>query len=123
MLPPAQEHFYRREHPEYEPLPPLREDCREGTRAAPPMAVLSPAHHATVFVPIELGGRLGAVVFEASHRDADAEIFWHLDDAYVGTTVSPHQLALSPEPGEHVVTLVDADGARVERRFTVVGRD
>lgn len=122
VLPPAQEYFYSREHPEYEPLPPLREDCREAVRTAPPMACLSPAPDAEVFVPIELDGERGAVVFEASHRDAAAEIYWHLDDTYVGTTASPHQLAVSPEPGQHKVTLVDADGARVERRFRVLER-
>lgn len=120
VLSPAAEWYYARQHPDYRPLPPIREDCRGSSTGAPPMAILSPAPGAEVYVPIEVNGERGRVVFEASHRDAAAELFWHLDDAFVGTTTTPHQLALAPEPGAHRLTLVDADGARVERSFRVL---
>jgi penicillin-binding protein 1C len=119
-LPAAQEWFYARQHPDYRPLPPLREDCRAASEAASPLALLTPAPGAAVYVPIELDGKRGRVVFEASHRDAAAELYWHLDDAFVGTTVAPHQMALAPAPGAHRLTVVDADGNRVERAFTVL---
>lgn len=119
-LHPAAEWYYARQNPEYRPLPPLREDCRGGATEAAPMAILSPAPSAEVLVPIELSGQRGRVVFEASHRDPRAELFWHLDDAFVGVTTAPHQLALAPQPGHHRLTLVDVDGARVERSFRVI---
>ncbi len=121
-LPAGQEWFYARQHPDYRPLPALREDCRAASESASPMALLTPAPGAAVFVPVELDGKEGRVVFEASHRDPTAELYWHLDDQFVGTTVAPHQLALAPAPGAHQLTLVDADGNRVERKFTVMER-
>lgn len=119
-LHPAAEWYYARQNPEYQPLPPIREDCRGGAVESPPMAILSPAPSAEVLVPIELSGQRGRVVFEASHRDPRAELFWHLDDAFVGVTTAPHQLALAPQPGLHRLTLVDVEGARVERSFRVI---
>ncbi len=120
VLPPAMEWFYARNHPEYDPPPPLRSDC-EGS-GSEGIAVLYPPQDATIFLPIELDGTRGRIVLEASHRDGQAEIFWHLDEEYVGTTVSPHQISVSPTPGEHRLTLVDQAGARVVRRFTVLDR-
>lgn len=120
VLPPAQEWYYARRNPDYRPQPPLREDCRTEGAEAPPMAIVSPAAGAAIYVPIETTGERGRVVFEASHRDSAAELYWHLDDSFVATTVAPHQVALAPPPGEHRLTLVDADGNRVERRFTVL---
>ena len=119
-LPPAMEAYYSRRHADYAPLPPWREDCALATDASP-MACLFPAGDAVIAVPRELSGQRGAIVFEASHRDPRASIYWHLDDTYLATTRAPHQLSLSPEPGDHVLTLVDADGHRVQRHFTVIG--
>lgn len=118
-LPPAMEAYYSRRHADYRELPPWREDCASAIDQAP-LTCLFPAGDAVVAVPRELNGQRGAVVFEASHRDPRARVYWHLDDAYLSTTTAPHQLSLSPPPGEHVLTLVDEDGYRVQRRFTVL---
>ena len=77
---------------------------------------------ALVFVPRQLDGTTGRVVFEAAHRDPLARVFWHLDDEYQGETVELHQMALAPRPGAHRLVLVDERGESVERRFTVVER-
>ena len=71
---------------------------------------------------IEIDGSLGRVVLEAAHRDPDTTVFWHLDGTYTGETREIHQMELAPPPGRHVLTLVDARGELVERRFTVLGR-
>jgi penicillin-binding protein 1C len=75
-----------------------------------------------VYVPLELDGQRGRAVFEATHRNAAATLYWHLDDAYVGQTRDLHQLALAPPPGKHMLTVVDDNGERVERQFTVLSR-
>jgi penicillin-binding protein 1C len=119
-LPPGQEWFYSRRRADYRPLPPWREGC-DADEAR--MSVLSPREGAEVFVPRELNGERGRVVFEAAHRDRGGEIHWHLDEEFVGTTTAIHQLALAPTTGHHTLTLVDARGGRVQRRFEVLGAD
>jgi penicillin-binding protein 1C len=124
VLPPALETHYRRLHADYEPPPAYRADCRAALGAAGGAALsfVSPREGAFVFVPRELDGTTGRVVFEAAHRDPLARVFWHLDDAYQGETVELHQMALAPRPGAHRLVLVDERGESVERRFTVVER-
>jgi penicillin-binding protein 1C len=118
VLPPAMAWFRARRDPTYRAPPPFREDCAvESPRA---FTLLYPAHDAEVYVPVELDGERGRVVFEATHQDRDARLFWHIDDAFVGTTEHVHELLVAPPPGAHVLTVVDDQGGRVVRRFSVL---
>jgi penicillin-binding protein 1C len=84
------------------------------------MSLVYPEPDMSVFVPVGLDGRAGEVIFEAVHRESGATIHWHLDEDYVASTRVFHQIAMSPEPGEHRIVLVDEEGRRLERRFQVV---
>ncbi len=124
VLPPAMETHYRRFHADYRPPPPYRPDCRAalGAEGSASLSFVYPREDAIVYVPLEMDGTAGRVVFEAAHRDPAARVFWHLDDEYEGETRDIHQMALAPRPGPHVLVLVDERGESVRRRFTVVGR-
>jgi len=58
------------------------------------------------------------VVVEAVHNNKDAQLFWHLDNAYVGSTVNLHQLALEIKPGLHHLLIIDEHGNQVTVQFT-----
>ena len=118
VLPPAEEYYYRRAHAEYRPLPAMRGDCQATGRAA--LAVLYPDANASVLIPRDLDGQRGRAVFEAVHRRREATVYWHLDDRYLGETHTFHQQSLDIDPGEHILTLVDDQGERVARRFSVL---
>jgi penicillin-binding protein 1C len=124
VLPPAMEAHFRRFHADYRPPPPYRPDCRGamGTAGSASLSFVYPREGATVYVPVEMNGTVGRVVFEAAHRDPAARVFWHLDDEYQGETRDIHQMALAPRPGPHVLVLVDERGETVRRRFTALGR-
>jgi penicillin-binding protein 1C len=125
VLPPAMEFYYRRLHAGYRVVPPYRADCREaaGVSGDGSLALIYPKQGAQVFVPIEMDGRMGRVVFEAAHRAPEMRVYWHLDDSYLGETRDIHEMALAPPPGPHRLTLVDENGETVSRVFTVLGRD
>ena len=123
VLPPVQEFYYRIDHPEYKTLPPYRPDCakqiaaEEGVRV---MNLIYPEPDTSVYVPVDLDGRMGEVVFEAVHRQEESVIHWHLDDRYIASTSHYHQVSVNPDPGEHLLVLTDGDGRRLERRFKVI---
>ncbi len=119
-LPPTQEHYYARRHADHRPLPPWRADCVPDDDVQSPLAIVQPRPNARVVVPIELDGQRGRLVLQAAHRDRGTPVHWHLDGAYLDTTRDPHELSVAPAAGEHVLTLVDARGARVERHFQVL---
>ena len=74
-------------------------------------------------MPVEINGVQGKVVFTAAHQKPDAKIFWHLDDEYIGETTRFHQVALSPVPGRHFLTIVDDSGERVTHQFEVLEKE
>lgn len=120
VLPPAMEGPYRQHHRQHEPLPPWHPDCELAASAEATLECVYPPAGAAVAIPRELAGDLGRMVCEAVHRRPGARIFWHLDDRYLGQTRDLHQMALAPEPGAHVLTLIDEHGEVARRRFTVV---
>lgn len=117
VLPPVIEHYFRRNHPEYKPLPPFKEGC-SGEGAI--MELIYPREMNRIFIPRQLDGSRGEVVFELAHRNARAEVHWFIDENFAGTTINFHQLTLSPPPGWHLLTLTDQAGNQLQKRFMVV---
>ncbi|MDR1930318.1 MAG: penicillin-binding protein 1C, partial [Treponema sp.] len=116
VLPPAEEWYYRRWNLDYKPLPPLS----GGGGTVSMLALFNPEEDGAVYIPRELDGREGRIVFQAAHRDQGETIFWHLDGDYMGATRVFHDLEARPGPGFHTLTLVDGGGGRLSRRFEVL---
>jgi penicillin-binding protein 1C len=109
VLPPAWEWYYKRHHPWYKPLPPFKPGCSsDGTFL--PMQFIYPQNHTRVFLPRQLDGTPGEIVFELAHSNNRATVYWHLDDEYITATQNFHKQALSPSPGKHSITVVDDEG-------------
>ena len=120
VLPPAIEWYYMQHHSDYRPLPPFRAGCFEERNL--PLALIYPQNNSKIFVPVELDGEIGRTVFKATHRDPAMKLYWHLDSEFIGDTEDIHQIAVAPQPGEHLLTVVDEAGNYLERKFEIIGR-
>ena len=116
-LPPAMEAFYRAGHPGYRTLPPWHPDAAADEHEAA-MELIYPAAGAQLFIPRELQGGQGQVVFHAVHRDPDAVIHWHVDHELIGTTRADHRITTSLLPGPHALTLMDHRGRQLRIHFS-----
>lgn len=119
VLPPVQEYYFRTKNLSYKPLPPIRSDCGDGSRLVA-MDLVYPKAGASIFIPRELDGSAGMVLFEAAHRSSSSTIYWHLDGEYIGSTRKTHHLSLFATEGAHSLTLVDNDGEILIQSFTVL---
>ncbi|MDR1764422.1 MAG: penicillin-binding protein 1C [Dysgonamonadaceae bacterium] len=108
VLPPAWAWFYRRNHPDYQPLPPFKAGC--GDAAEHPMQFIYPQGNTVVHLPKQLDGSDGEITFELAHNSPQATVFWHIDNEYVATTSDFHKLTLPLALGRHSVTAVDDAG-------------
>ena len=120
VLPPVQEWYYKSIDPTYVKLPPYRKDC--GDFESHPLQLIYPEPNADIYIPIEISGKKGKVVFEAAHRKQSSTIFWHIDNSYIGSTKSIHEKGLNISEGEHTLTLVDELGNSITRQFSIVGK-
>ena len=122
ILPPGQEYFYRRSNSGYRGLPPLRPDC-SATQVGAELDFLYPESGSRIYVPVELDGSRGRVVFAVAHRRQNANVHWHINDRFHGSTTTFHELALDLPPGRHTVTVVDDRGSRASRSFEVLSKE
>ena len=111
VLPPAQEWYYMKKHLDYRQLPPKHPDWDAGSQEQSPIEIIYPQSGITIVVTRGLDGSRRGAVFRAAHASEGAEIWWHLDDEILGKTSGVHEMMVAPEPGRHLLTLVDGDGA------------
>jgi penicillin-binding protein 1C len=122
VLPPAEEWYYRRWNLDYKPLPPPEAGDGIPGGGAFPLVLFNPEAGSRIFVPRELDGREGRIVFSAAHREGNGVIYWHLDENYLGFTKGFHEMEAHPPPGIHTITLVDDAGNTLRRSFTAPDR-
>ena len=115
ILPPAEEWYFRRWNLDYKPL--LATQSASGSNM---LALFNPEPDSQIYVPRELDGREGRIVFSAAHRNEAQIIYWHLDELFLGFTQVFHEMEARPEPGLRTLTLVDSAGNTIVRRFTVL---
>ncbi len=116
VLPPVQEWYYRQNNSAYSKVPPLLNRNIKSTV----MQFIYPVPGSKIIVPRELDGESGSSVFEVAHRDERKTLYWHLDGIYIGSTIDFHKMGLSPETGQHEVTVVDNDGYEMTVNFEIV---
>lgn len=118
VLSPAQQWFYQNKHPLYRPLPKLSAACTQTESA--PMEFIYPTHDRRVFIPQLAQGKKGEVVFEVAHNNINTQLFWHLDDVYLGATTERHQMACQPSIGQHTLLVVDQLGREIRQNIEVL---
>jgi len=118
ILPPLMEWYYKRKDPSYRELPPLMEGCEDNIHAD--MEIVYPRQGSLVVIPVELDGTKGRLVMEVAHRRPETNIYWHLEDLYLGSTNQYHRMAVDLEPGEHKLTVVDQRGNNESIQFRVL---
>ncbi len=119
VLPPVQEYYYARRKMFHRALPPFLPSCQPEQGIAL-MDWVYPKEGSKIFIPRQLSGEPGRAVFELSHRQKEAVIYWHLDGEFYGITTKTHQISVNPGPGSHFLQVFDHQGQELKCRFTVI---
>ncbi len=119
VLPAVQEWYYKQMHPQYKKLPDYKEGCQTNKEEIP-MEFIYPKNHSRIFIPKELEGGRGSVVFEIAHKNPKITLYWHLNKQYIGHTRDIHQMEVWVTKGNHQMLVVDAKGMEVSRAFRVL---
>ncbi|MFB0902956.1 MAG: penicillin-binding protein 1C [Nonlabens sp.] len=107
-LPPVMSYYYTRSNPAYKALPEYREDCSPSTEDL--MRFIQPKHNTTITLTKNVEGVQNTAIFEIAHKKSDAQVFWYMDDAFIGATKNFHELAIEGKKGKHLITAVDEEG-------------
>lgn len=121
ILPSIVEKFYKNSHPNYKPIPEYKAECWSKV-SSKSLAIIYPKNNAQIYVPLEINSNVGQTIFEATHRNSETKVYWHLDENFIGTTQEMHQLALNPSLGKHKLMLVDENGVSTQINFEIIGK-
>lgn len=119
-LPPAMEYYYRQHHSNYRILPPMRSDCRNQGDPDLPIQIIYPEEGAKIFIPKGFNGEKQKLVVEAACRNPESKLYWHLDENEAYVTDGPHKISTAPDPGHHIITVIDENGNKITRHFEVL---
>ena len=111
VLPPAMDWYYRPYHPEY--------TGAETPANESPLQFIYPEPDGVLYLPRQMDGTPGAVVFDLASRNPADAVWWHLDGDYLGETHHIHQMTLAPSVGPHDLVVVDAAGNTAHVHFTI----
>mgnify|MGYP000539564633 CR=1 FL=1 len=118
VLPPLMGYYYKQKNPFYKPLPEYRSDCSfEGKKI---MDFVYPKEFSKIYLPKNLEESKNQLVFKLVHSVPDTKVFWYLDSDFIGETKAIHEFALSIPVGKHKLTVVDALGNELKRRFEII---
>jgi penicillin-binding protein 1C len=120
IVPAIAESYYKRYHPEYQTLPPLSPGCSSDDNHGKDMAIIYPRPGSKIYVPYEWDKKKSRAVFSAVHRSETADVYWHLDQEYLGKTHEFHQMEVDPKPGKHTLVLQDEFGGMATTTFEVL---
>jgi len=119
VLPPGMEYYYKRQNVLYATLPPLMPGCSETEQQ---LEFIYPREWNRLFIPVDLDGTPGKIIFDLAHRSNNVTVYWYLDNRFLGTTKNVHQLELRPDEGWHNITVTDNLGNSLTKQFKVVNR-
>ncbi len=120
VLPPLMEWYYKKKDHSYRVLPPVMDGCAGAENGE--MEIVYPIVNSMVVIPVELDGSEGKMVMEVAHRSSEVEIYWHVDNHFIGSTRQYHRLAVVLEPGHHLLTVVDNRGYSKSVEFQVLDK-
>ncbi len=117
VLPPLQAYYFKTKNPFYKVLPPYRSDCGETSGAS--MEFIYPNQQSTIFLPKDFDGNTNDLVLKVAHSKPELELYWYIDNQFVGSTKDIHDMAVLPSSGEHIITVMDELGNELKHKITI----
>ncbi len=83
------------------------------------LGIVYPTKNAKLIIPKSFSGQQEKVVLKAYHTESGKEIYWHLNEHFLGTTKEYHELSVHLPPGNHKLLVMDKNGNQSMVRFGV----
>lgn len=118
VLPPVMELYYKTKHIDYVSLPPFRADCLGASSYT--MDFIYPKENGKVYLTKNFNGEIQPFVLKVAHSDERAKLFWYLNDKFLGTTQTFHEMSVEAKTGKYYITVTDEAGNEISRRIEIV---
>ncbi|MFB9056077.1 penicillin-binding protein 1C [Mariniflexile ostreae] len=117
VLPPLMAHYYKAKNPFYKPLPKFRVDCFGSSSVS--IDFIYPKEKNSIFLPKDFDGQTNDLILKIAHSKSESTVFWYVNETFIGSTKDLHEIAIIPEQGKHMITVVDEFGNEAKRGFEI----
>ena len=117
VLPPVMAYYYKDKNPFYKALPKFRADCLSDEGIT--IDFIYPNENNSVFLPKDFNGETNDLILKIAHSKPQNTVYWYIDETYIGSTKEIHEMAVKPNQGKHIITVVDELGNEAKRVFEV----
>ena len=83
------------------------------------MEFIFPKPNEAIVLPKNFNETLNEVIFALAHRIPETTVYWYLDDLFIGSTETFHELAYQLSPGTYTLTAVDKNGNEISQQITI----
>jgi penicillin-binding protein 1C len=84
------------------------------------LQIIYPLENANVFIPKDFDGSHQPLVSRLATQFPEREVFWYLDESFIGSSVNKPSLPLHLNAGSHLLTVVDVMGNKDQVKFSVI---
>lgn len=116
VLPPVMAYYYQKKNPFYKKLPSFRKDCLSENITT--MDFINPKENTTFYLAKDFKEQQG-VVLKLIHSNPSSLVFWYLNTTFIGTTKSIHELEITPQKGNYLLTAVDEVGTEIHKKIEI----
>ncbi|GAA0872633.1 penicillin-binding protein 1C [Gangjinia marincola] len=117
-LPPLIAFYYEKSHPDYRALPPFKVTCKQSPENQ--LRFITPKANTKLALPKDFDESKTEFVAKITHPSSTERVFWYLNERYVTTTSSIHEMSFKPSLGKHSITVVDETGSSETVAFEIV---
>jgi penicillin-binding protein 1C len=83
--------------------------------------IIYPDTGARLFLPRDFDGRMQSVICRAGHNGIGHNVYWYLDDQYIGTTEGDHKMTVIFNEGWNTLKVIDVNGSEdIQKVFAVI---
>lgn len=118
VLPPLMEHYFKTTNAWYKTLPPYRRDCYGEEQQV--IDFIYPKENGNITLTRDFNGKTNPLILSLAHTQAETTVFWYIDNDYIGQTRHIHEMAILPETGKHIITVIDEFGNEVKRTLRIL---
>lgn len=119
VLPPVMAMYYKSKNTSYRDLPAFHPSC-SSINSASMMDFIYPKESMKLTLTKDFHGRIQPIIVKVAHAKADEELFWYINDKYLGTTKTFHEKEILEKSGKYTLLVVDGEGHEIRRKIELV---
>ncbi|CAL2103396.1 Penicillin-binding protein 1C, family GT51 [Tenacibaculum sp. 190130A14a] len=109
VLPPLMAYYYKQKNADYSVLPNYKQGCIEEDLNTMDF-VIPTKYESTVSLTKGADGNVNPLILKLTHSNPEANVFWYMNEKYIGKTQQYHEKEILPKKGVYKITVLDDFG-------------